>query len=47
MVPGQHGKLDVDKNDLYDAPVNREDVNDIVEEASNVLEIDTINHNKH
>ena len=47
VVPGQHGRVDVDKNDFYDAPVNREDVNDIVEEASNVLEIDTINHNKH
>ena len=47
VVPRQLGRVDVNKNDLYDAPLNREDVNDIVEEASNVLEIDPINHNKH
>jgi hypothetical protein len=29
----------------YDAPANREDVKDIFEETTNVLEIEDINHN--
>ena len=35
----------IDKNDLYDAPANRDNVKDIFEEATNVLEIGIINHN--
>ena len=37
--------MDLDKNDPYDAPANRDDVKDIFEEIANVLDIDNINHN--
>ena len=38
-------KGNIDKNDLYDAPESRDNVNDIFEKATNVLEKESINHN--
>ena len=35
----------LDKNELHDAPESRDDVNDIFEEATNVLEIEYEDHN--
>jgi hypothetical protein len=34
----------LDRNEPHDAPANRDDVNDIIEEATNVLEIGDIPH---
>ena len=49
MIVAQFAKChfsigNIDRNEPYDAPANRDDVNDIFEEATNVLEIGDINH---
>ena len=49
MIVAQFAKIhfsigNIDRNEPYDAPANRDDVNDIFEEATNVLEIGDINH---